>query len=70
MPRLSCRQLGGDCDYVAEGATREEVKKEWLAHMASAHAQRSARMTPDERVALDIRIDQVLRRSGRTDDSR
>lgn len=63
MPRVSCRELGGDCDYVAEGETREEVKKEWLAHMASVHRERAARMSEDERLALDVRIDQVLDRS-------
>jgi len=70
VPRVSCRQLGGDCDYVAEGATRDEVKKEWLAHLATAHGERTSRMSPDERGARDIRIDQVLKRSGRMDDSR
>lgn len=69
MPRLSCRELGGDCDFVAEADTRQAVKSEWLAHVADAHRQRASRMSTDEREALDIRIDQVLsrhERSGRT----
>jgi predicted small metal-binding protein len=60
--KLGCRELGGDCDYVAEGQTPEEVKQELLAHVERAHHERMARMTEDERDALDVRIDQVLRR--------
>lgn len=63
VPRVGCRELGGDCDYVAEGQTPEEVKRELLAHVEHAHAERVARMSRDERDALDVRIDQVLRRS-------
>ena len=63
VPKLGCRELGGDCDYVAEGRTPEEVKQELLAHVERAHGDRMARMSVDERDALDIRIDQVLRRS-------
>ena len=62
VPKLGCRELGGDCDYVAEGATTEEVKQELLAHVSVVHGTRVARMTQDERDALDVRIDQVLRR--------
>jgi predicted small metal-binding protein len=66
VPRLSCRELGGDCDFVAVAETRQAVKSELLAHVAEAHRQRAARMTTDEREALDVRIDQVLRRHDRT----
>jgi predicted small metal-binding protein len=62
VPKLGCRELGGDCDYVAEGQTRQEVKEELLAHVERAHRDRVARMSEDERDALDVRIDQVLRR--------
>lgn len=62
VPRLSCSQLGGDCDFVAQGRTSEEVKRELLAHVADAHRVRAALMSVDEREALDVRIDQVLRR--------
>ena len=58
---LSCRDLGGDCGYVAEGKDAEEVKSELLAHMREAHKARTSRMSHDEREALDVRIDRVLR---------
>jgi predicted small metal-binding protein len=62
VPTLSCRELGGDCDFVAAGKEPEEVKETMLAHMGKAHVERSSKMSPDERDALDVRIDQVLRR--------
>ena len=59
--RLSCRDLGGDCGYVAEGKDAEEVKRSLLSHMEEAHRARTSRMSSDEREALDVRIDRVLR---------
>ena len=70
MPRLSCRELGGDCDYVAEAGTREDVKRELLAHVADAHKQRVSRMSADEHAFLDSRIDQVLLRADRRESVR
>lgn len=61
MPKLSCRELGGDCDYIAKGETVEDVKRDLLAHVAETHGRRLANMSNDEREAFDIRIDQVLR---------
>jgi predicted small metal-binding protein len=62
VPRLSCRDLGGDCAYVVEGKEADVVKQQMLAHLGRAHEERSSKMTFDEREALDVRIDQVLRR--------
>jgi predicted small metal-binding protein len=62
VPRLSCSQIGGDCEFVTSGGTADEVKRELLAHMEDVHRQRASRMSADEREILDIRIDQVLRR--------
>jgi predicted small metal-binding protein len=59
---LSCRDLGGDCGYVAAGKDAEEVKEALLRHMRSAHGERTSRMSTDEREALDVRIDRVLGR--------
>jgi len=61
VPKLSCRELGGDCDYIAKGETVEDVKRDLLAHVAETHGRRLANMSNDEREAFDIRIDQVLR---------
>jgi predicted small metal-binding protein len=60
--RLSCKELGGDCGFVAEGEDAEEVKRHLLAHMSLEHRERTSRMSRDEREALDVRIDRVLGR--------
>jgi predicted small metal-binding protein len=52
---------------VTTGGTADEVKRELLAHVEDVHRQRASRMSADEREALDIRIDQVLRRHDRGD---
>ena len=59
---LSCRELGGDCGYVAVGKDAGEVKESLLKHLRSAHGERASRMSSDEREALDVRIDRVLGR--------
>lgn len=59
---VSCKDLGGDCAFVAEGADATEAKSEMLAHMRRVHAERTGRMSRDERDALDVRIGQVMRR--------
>lgn len=63
MPRLSCRELGGDCEYIVEAGTTDAVKQELLAHVIDVHRRRVSLMSQDERDALDVRIDQALRRS-------
>jgi hypothetical protein len=47
---------------VAEGETAEDVKREILAHAATAHRARLETMSRDEREAFDVRIDRVLQR--------
>jgi predicted small metal-binding protein len=64
VPKLACRDLGGDCDYVAEAETIEDVKAQILSHARTAHRTRVEGMSRDEREAFDIRIDRVLRRRG------
>jgi predicted small metal-binding protein len=59
---LSCHELGGDCGFVAVGKDADEVKESILEHMRSVHRDRTSRMSGDEREALDVRIDRVLRR--------
>ena len=62
MPKIRCRELGGDCDYVAEAETRAQLRLELIEHVNNAHRDRVSRMTEDERDALNVRIDQVVRR--------
>jgi predicted small metal-binding protein len=38
MRRISCRDIGVDCDFVATGRTDEEVMKACAEHGKQAHA--------------------------------
>ena len=38
MLKFSCKDLGMDCDFVATGATAEEVKQKAFAHAGVVHA--------------------------------
>ncbi len=38
MLKFACKDVGVDCDFVATGATVEEVKNKAFAHASVAHA--------------------------------
>jgi len=38
MPKvMKCRDVGVDCDYVAHGATEEDILKQCAEHAKTAH---------------------------------
>lgn len=45
---LSCKDMGVDCPYVAEGATQEEAMKASMAHAVEMHG-----MNPEELKKMD-----------------
>jgi predicted small metal-binding protein len=47
MFSLSCRDMGMDCDFVADGASKEEVMQKAMQHSMQAHGMSEADMTPD-----------------------
>lgn len=55
---LACRELGGDCDFVAAGATPTQVKRAVWRHVREDHADPV--LTPGMRVELDRRMDGLL----------
>ena len=52
MKSLSCREMGVDCPFRAEGETAEEVKANMLQHAAAAHVSQLLGMTGAQRAAL------------------
>jgi len=49
MKKLSCKDLGSaDCNFVATGATNEEVQQKMFAHAAKDHPEKMATMTPGQ----------------------
>ena len=42
MKTLTCAQLGGPCDHTITGATPDEMMKNGMAHLESAHPEMAA----------------------------
>ncbi len=47
MFTLACKDMGQDCPFVAEGATKEEVMQKLGAHAKEVHGLTDADMTPE-----------------------
>ena len=52
MLKFSCKDLGMDCDFVATGATVEEVKQKAFAHAGVVHAEMMKGMNEAELAQL------------------
>lgn len=48
MLKFACRDVGVECDFVATGATAEEVKEKAVAHAGVVHADMLEAMNEDE----------------------
>ena len=46
---LSCKDMGIDCPFVAEGMTQEEVMQKAMEHGMAAHGMTEADMTPEKK---------------------
>lgn len=61
MLKMSCRDLGSaDCDYMASGATADDVKHALLAHAENDHPDMFAAMTPEQMEDAGRRMNQYL----------
>jgi predicted small metal-binding protein len=52
MLKFACKDVGLDCDFVAMGATAEEVKEKAFAHAGVVHAGMLKTMNKDELAQL------------------
>jgi predicted small metal-binding protein len=52
MKRLTCRDVGLDCDYVILGDSSEEVASKALKHAWEAHAISAEEMTSDMKTRI------------------
>jgi predicted small metal-binding protein len=48
MMKFACKDLGIDCNYVATGATREDVLQKATAHGNSVHGALMKNMTKEQ----------------------
>lgn len=57
---IACRELGGDCDFVATGISPTEVKRAVWVHVRQDHGALSVGLTPGMRAELDRQMDGIL----------
>lgn len=62
MKSLSCRDLGGDCDFIVYGETTEIVKAHILNHTKRDHADKLQDMSKEEIEFVVHRIEELLER--------
>jgi predicted small metal-binding protein len=60
MKELSCREMGGTCDFVARGQTADDVKQRMFAHAQKDHPQMFESMTPEMQKQMQTRMDRLL----------
>ena len=48
MEQFACKTLGLECDFVATGATKEEVMEKVMAHGGTVHADLMAGMNEEK----------------------
>lgn len=63
MKQVGCRDMGVNCDFVAKGATDDEIKKNLWAHAENSHAEVVKSLTPEKRKELTTKMDAILNRS-------
>ncbi len=44
MFKLACKDLGADCDFEAQGATKEEAMEMMMKHATEAHPEKMEEM--------------------------
>ena len=52
MLKFACKDTGVDCDFVATGATVEEIKEKAFAHAGVVHAEILNSMTDEQKADL------------------
>ena len=65
MYTITCKELTGEaCDFVAEGATKEEAKERFYAHGAESplHKEAYESATDEAAASFGIKIDEYLAR--------
>ena len=56
MYTLACKDMGVDCPFVAEGATKEEVLKVSADHAMAEHGMTAESMTDEMKAKADSMV--------------
>ena len=57
MEKFACKNLGIDCNFVATGATKEEVFKKAMEHGGTVHADLMVGMTKEQSMQFAQRLE-------------
>ena len=60
MKKLSCKDMGTDCGFVATGETAEEVKNKMVEHAKMDHAEMFNKMSEDEKTGMMKMMDEKM----------
>ena len=60
MYTFACKTLGLDCDFVASGPTKEEVKQKAMEHGKIAHADMMRGMTAEQSAEFAKTLDGAI----------
>ena len=60
MYKLSCKTMGQDCGFEAQGDTMDEVKNKMMDHAMSDHKDMMERMSPKEKEDLMMKMDEKM----------
>jgi predicted small metal-binding protein len=60
MMKLSCRDMGADCDFAATGDTAEEVKKKMTDHAMTDHKAMMDGMSETEKKDMMAKMDEKM----------
>jgi predicted small metal-binding protein len=61
MMKFACKDLGIDCNFVATGATKEEVMKKAMDHGNVVHADLMKNMSKDQMAQFGKQLEASLK---------
>ena len=61
MLKFACKDVGVDCDFVATGATTDEVKQKAFAHAGVVHADMLKTMNQDQMAQLTKAVEASIK---------
>lgn len=60
MARLACKDLGMECDFVAEGRSPRKVKNKMFEHARDEHSELIAGITDERHQQLERAMDEAI----------
>ncbi len=59
MLKFECKELGTNCNFVVQGNTMEEVKKNTMKHAETVHRDWLAKMSPQQKADMDKTLNRM-----------